>query len=591
MILQALTAYYDRLSGEGAVQGTGFQEKEIPWVIELDRGGRFVALRHTVGKNGRGRSFVVPAEVKKSANIAANLLWDNPEYVLGVARPELNEKQKAKVPQRQAAFIARLRGLPEPARRDLGVKAVLAFLEKGDLRALQTAEGWSDLAQERGNVSFRLAGEEGLVCERRAVRAAIAEEARGSAAKGQGAYCLVTGRRAPPTRLHASIRGVRGAQSSGASLVSFNLDAFTSHGWSQGANAPVSAAATHAYAAALNHLLGRGNERCRMVEGDTTFAFWAAARTPFEDRFADLFGSHPARPQDSDGTPLRETFESARRGLRQSFDDGTPFYVLGLAPNAARLAVRFWRAGSVADLAWNIARHFEDLEVVGLSGPSRLPSLFHLIGAAAREGDARRLQDNLCGQLAAGLLAAILDDLSYPTTLLARTVARCRAERSVWPVRAALIKASLNRRFPAKAIGISLDPDDSDPAYRLGRFFAVLESLQRTQSSSQITIRHRFFGAIMTAPRSIVPRLIYLKNTHLQKLYRGQARRGLATFFEHQIGKILDALGPQEELPVLLSLEEQGRFLLGYHHQRSFRSGSKDVDAALGATSEPQPAE
>ena len=208
---------------------------------------------------------------------------------------------------------------------------------------------------------------------RPAVRAVVSQTTSEPDETESDGWCLITGRRAGPARLHPAVKGVRGAQTSGANLVSFNLDAFTSHGWSQGANAPVSQAAAHAYTAALNHLLARGNERHRLVEGDTTFVFWAAASTPIEDQFAHLLGSYAADQQESDGTPVRETFDSVRRGLRPSLDDETPFYVLGLAPNAARLAVRFWHEGTVAGLAHNILRHFDDVEVVGLGGESNLP--------------------------------------------------------------------------------------------------------------------------------------------------------------------------------------------------------------------------
>jgi CRISPR-associated protein Csd1 len=591
MILQALAAYYDRLSAEGAVQAPGFQEKEILWVIELETNGKFRALHRTGGEDRRGRKFVVPTEVKKSVNIAANLLWGNPEYVLGLPRPSLDEKQKAKVPKRHAAFLARLYSLTKPARIDPGVSAVLAFLNQGNFSSLQSAECWPEFAQRGGNVSFRLEGDNCLVCERSAVRDAVAKESQESPSDGQEAWCLVTGRRGLPMRLHPNIRGVRGARTSGAALVSFNRDAFSSHGWTQGANAPVSAAGTHAYATALNHLLDRSNERHRLTEGDATFVFWAAAKTPIEDQFAHLLDSYGAGEQESDGTPVRETFESARKGLRPSLNDKTPFYVLGLAPNAARLVVRFWHEGTVAALARNILLHFDDLEIVGLSDRSNLPSLWRLIGVAAREGDARRLQDNLRGQLVGGLMSAIIDGATYPTTLLARTIARCRAEKSVWPVRAALIKASLKRRFSAKEVSVSLDPGEPDVGYRLGRLFAVLEGIQRTQGDTNVTIRDRFFGAMMSAPRSVFPQLMQLKNAHLKKLHRAQDKRGLAIFFERQIDEILDALLPGAGLPAALSLEEQGRFILGYHHQRNFSGGSKEVDAALGETSEFKPTE
>jgi CRISPR-associated protein Csd1 len=392
-------------------------------VVVLASDGRFLRLIPTGGEDGRGRKFVVPAEVKKSVNIAANLLWDNPEYVFGRPRPGLTEKQAVKVPQRHKAFLARLRELPETARTDPGVAAVISFLESDDFAALRSAEGWEKL-QGNPNLSFRLEGDDCLVCERPVVRAVLSQIAVDPGDMDPRGWCLITGRQTSPARLHPSIKGVRGAQTSGANLVSFNLDAFTSHGWSQGTNAPVSPAAAHAYTTALNHLLARDNQSHWLVEGDSTFVFWAAQSTPIEDQFAHLLGSYAAQRLESDGTPVRETIESVRRGLRPSLDDNTPFYVLGLAPNAARLAVRLWHEGTVAELARNILRHFDDLEVIGLDRESNAPSLWRLIGAAARDGDPKKLSDTLRGQLVAGLMTAILDGMPYPASLLARVVAR-----------------------------------------------------------------------------------------------------------------------------------------------------------------------
>src|SRR5215469_9701452 len=270
MILQALAAYYDRLLADGAVQPQGFQEKDVPWVVELSSEGRFLALRRTGGDSGRGQKFVVPAEVKRASNLAANLLWDNSEYVFGWPRPDLKQTQAAKVPQRHEAFMARLRALPETIQADAGVSAVIRFLEARDFSDLQSSDAWDEVSRGNGNVSFRLEGDRDLVCNRPAIKAALSEIVShgNSADTDDQGWCLITGRRAGAARLHPSIRGVRGAQTVGANLVSFNLDAFTSHGWSQGANAPISEAAAHAYTTALNHLLSRGNDRHRHIEGD-----------------------------------------------------------------------------------------------------------------------------------------------------------------------------------------------------------------------------------------------------------------------------------------------------------------------------------
>lgn len=611
MILQALAGYYERLLGDGAVQPQGFQKKEIPWVIELSHDGRFLRLIRTGGEDGRGRKFVVPAEVKKSVNIAANLLWDNPEYIFGWPRPGLTEKQTAKVPERHEAFMARLHALPETARADAGVSAVIKFLESGDFAALESAEGCDELRRGNPNLSFRLDGDDCLACERPAVTAVVSQTASEPDATESDGWCLITGRRAGLARLHPAIKGVRGAQTSGANLVSFNLDAFTSHGWSQGANAPISKAAAHAYTAALNHLLSRANDRHHFIEGNTTFVFWAAAPTRIDDPFGYLLGSYAADEQESDGTEVRATFNSIKSGLRPSLNDQTPFYVLGLAPNAARLAVRLWHEGTVAELAQNILCHFEDLEIVGLSGESNLPGLWRLIGAAGREGDLKKLSDTLRGQLATGVMAAVLQRQPYPTTLLARAVARCRAEanrkperdsfRLLLPIRAALIKASLKRRSSTKEVSVSLDPDEPDAAYRLGRLFWVLENIQQraVQSNERadtsreriqlnVTIRDRYFGAFMTAPRSVFPQLMHLKNAHLKKVNRKNYRR--ARGFEHQIDEILAPLRPREGLPAALSLEEQGRFILGYHHQRNSWRDRADgrVEAEPEDVSEPE---
>jgi len=456
--------------------------------------------------------------------------------------------QAAKVPERHEAFMARLHALPETARADSGVSAVIKFLEEGDFAGLQSSEGWEELRQGNPNLSFRLDGDDCLVCERPAVRAVVSQIESEPARTESDGWCLITGRRAGPTRLHPSIKGVRGAQTSGANLVSFNLDAFTSHGWSQGTNAPISPAAAHAYTTALNHLLARGNERHRLVEGDTTFVFWAAAPTAIEDQFAHLLGSYAADQQVSDGAPVRETFDSVRRGLRPSLDDNTPFYVLGLAPNAARLAVRMWHEGTGAELARNILRHFDDLEVVGLGAERNVPRLWRLVGATARDGDLKKLSDTLRGQLASGVMAAILDGLHYPATLLARTVARCRAEQAVWPIRASIVKAVLNRRSPAKEVTVSLDLDEPNVGYRLGRLFAVLENIQRSaQGDINVTIRDRYFSAAMMAPRSAFAELMRLKNAHLKKVRRSNA--GLSVHFERLLDQILGALPPPGDSP------------------------------------------
>lgn len=584
MILQSLNAYYDRLRAEGTVQSTGFQDKEIRWIVSLAADGRFAGLTRTGEEKGKGKKFAVPVEVKRTVGIAANLLWDNAEYVFGIPRPGLTDKQSAKVPNRHADFLARLRKLPAD---DPGVAAVRRFLESGDWSAIKQAEGWDALIEDNANISFRLEGDAGLVCERPAVRAA-ATEAGGEDDAAATHWCLVTGRPASPARLHASIKGVRGAQTSGASLVSFNLPAFTSYGWEQGDNAPIGTEAAHGYATALNHLLAREQERYHHVEGDTTFVFWATGPDPFEDQFLGwLTGRGPDDEPGNEeatipgGEAVQNTFKAITSGLRPFEGDRTPFCILGLAPNAARLAVRFWHQGTVEGVARSIRHHFADLDIDGLWEKGKAPGLWQLLGAAARGGDTKQLQDQFRGRLAGELVDSILKGTPYPATLFARTVERVKAEQSVWPVRAAMLKASLNRRSRSEEkITVSLDEQNTNAGYRLGRMFSVLEGIQQAsqgKNRTNVTIRDRYFSAAMSSPRAVFPQLIKLKNAHLKKLTRDKP--GLAIHFEKLVNEIFDALPADGGLPPYLNLDDQGRFILGYHHQRNAWRRSDDDDA------------
>jgi CRISPR-associated protein Csd1 len=570
MILQSLVRYYDRLLAEGAVQPPGFQNKEIPWVVEIDKEGRFIRLIPTGGDDKRGRSFIVPHEVKKSVNIAANLLWDNPEYVFGAARPGLNEAQAAKVPKRHAAFLQRLNDLPEAVRNDEGVSAALYFLERRDWGQLQATEGWVEMTASGTNVSFRLAGENDLICGRAAVRRHVESEAKKPAAGT--AWCLVSGERVAPAILHPAIKGVRGAQTSGANLISFNLDAFRSHGWSQGENAPVGERAAHAYVAALNFLLHRDNPRHHHVEGDTTFVFWAASSHAFEDEFPRLLGDFGDHPTEDDGSAVKDVLESVRKGIRPHLDDPTPFHVLALAPNAARLSVRFWYQGPVGEMARRILDHFDDLAMVGLEHDRQAARAWRLVSAVAMKGKLSALQEQFRGRLFGEILAAVLGGRPYPETLLARAVERCRTEQAVWPIRAALIKAVLCRRARfsdsiEKEVTVSLDRENRTLGYRLGRLFAVLEGVQRAANPGiNTTIRDRFFGAATSTPRAVFTELMRLKDAHLRKLRRGKPP--LAVHFEKVLDEIMGGFDGDTAFPAHLGLEDQGRFIVGYHHQR-----------------------
>lgn len=295
MILQALNDYYQRKMFDPdpakRLPVFGFEDKEIPFILELSADGQLVGIKDTrtvVGKKKIAARYLVPQGVKKTSGIAANLLWDNAEYVLGLpdAKKHADAEKKGKADDyaarlldMHAEFKKQIASLPESAQTDDGIRAVLAFLDKGPAAAIAAHPAASEIADTNPTLSFRLVGDVDLVCQRPAVSSAGLgnqgrEEGTGEPVLTKPLTCLVTGQMAVPERLHTAIKGVWGAQTSGANIVSFNLDAFKSFGKDQGANAPVSPAATFAYTTALNHLLARGS-RQRIQVGDASTVFWA----------------------------------------------------------------------------------------------------------------------------------------------------------------------------------------------------------------------------------------------------------------------------------------------------------------------------
>lgn len=579
MILQALYDYYQRKVADPdpsrRLPAFGLEDKEIPFVIELSTDGRplgIVDTRQIEGKKKVARRYLVPKGVKRSSGVAANLLWDTAEYVLGVdtrGKPE-------RVAEQHAAFRQRIADLPESARQDAGIQALEHFYANGGVAALSSDAAWPEILEGNPVMTFRLHNDGDLIGQRPAVVSAChTDEDAGDAT----AICLVTGEPAATERLHTVIKGVWGAQSSGATLVSFNLDAFASFNKEQGDNAPVSPFAAFAYTTALNHLLER-NSRQRFQVGDASTVFWAQKEdAEAESVFAAVFGEQTDDP-DARTELVRGVLSAVQSG---QFDGGrgeNRFYVLGLAPNAARISVRFWYAAPLHEVAQRIRQWFADLKMVRGGKDPEYPSLFRLLAACAQQGKADNIPPNLSGDI----MRAILSGSPFPATWLNAAVQRCRAEQNVTYLRAAAIKACLNRsrRSPDSSFiqefSDMLDLANTNAAYRLGRLFAVLEKIQEEANPGlNATIRERYYGAASSTPVAVFTTLLRLKNHHLAKL----TNRGRAMNFERLLGEILGGI---TDFPKHLSLPDQGRFSLGYYHQRQdfFNKSTQSDESTQG---------
>lgn len=599
MILQALYDYYLRRQADAdparRLPAFGLELKEIGFILEVDDGGQLHAIidtRQMSGKKKIGTSFLVPKGVKKTSGIAANLLWDNAEYVLALPDAKKMDLARSKggadeyiarLVEMQQAFRDRISTLPELARGDAGLRGVLAFLDANPAEQVARFAAHAEIAASNPVLTFRLIDDTALVCQRPGVAPHLVAAAPDGEATDEGdgsnAICLITGDTLPVERLHTAIKGVRGAQTSGANIVSFNLDAFNSYGKSQGANAPVSQAAAFAYTTALNALLAWESDQ-RVQIGDASTVFWAQKPDTLEHELAALLdgGDNP----DAHTQQVKALFDSVHSGGFTGERGENAFYVLGLAPNAARISVRFWHAAPLHVIAERIAAWFDDLSLVRGPNDPEFPSLFRLLIAVALQGKA----DNIPPSLGGDLIRSIFTGAPYPTTWLNAAVQRCRAEQQVTYMRAAAIKAYLNRFLTTsdsqpREIQPMLDIESPSTAYRLGRLFATLEKIQEEASPGlNATIRERYYGAASSTPVAVFTTLMRLKNHHLAKIQS----KGRAVNFEKLLAEIMSGIS---DFPVHMNLPDQGRFAIGYYHQRQdFFTKRESVEAESTAQTE-----
>lgn len=573
MILQALTRYYEDLLSRGEIDAPGWTPAKISYALCLDGEGQLTQVIPTMEEVTKGKKtvlqpqvFPLPAAVKRTVGIDSNFLWDNSSYLLGVDQKGKPERSRDCFAAAAQKHLAVLDGVDSPAAR-----AILAFFDTWQpehAAEYPVLAGQFEEVTAGANLLFRVDG-----CypqKDAAIREAWQKYRESSDPDAVRMQCLVTGREDEITATHPAIKGVRDAQSSGAALVSFNALAFCSYGREQNYNAPVGKYAAFAYTAALNHLLADRNNV--QLIGDTTVVCWAEGADPAYQSFAmtACFGAETGLSDDD----LRAALKRLADGLPcddLGIDPERPFYILGLAPNAARLSVRFFLRDSFGALMQNVNDHYERMEIVR---PAYKKFSYLPLWVMLQETVNLNSRDKSPSPAMAGATArAVFSGGRYPASLLEAVMLRIRAERNITWGRAAIIKAyylkNPHKDCPEEVLTMSLNEASTNPAYTLGRLFSIYEAVQQAANPGiNATIKDKYFNSAAAMPSSIFPVLNNLYQKHLRKLEQGQR-----VYYDKQVSALKGVLGT--EFPARMTLAQQGSFDLGYYHQTQKRYTKK----------------
>lgn len=576
MILQALVNYYETLLRDKKAARQGWCQARVSFALNLDAEGRLkgvISLKREVEK-GKKKVWVpsvrtVPQMVARSSGVSANFLCDNSKYMLGIDAEGTGKRIQDCFEAAKNRHLEILEAVDSELAR--AVKAFFRSWNPADAREHpKLQEIWEEIT-DGSNLIFTMNDKEAQ--EDEAIRQAwqkILEEDE----EGKNGICLVTGMETKIARIHSTIKGVQGAQSSGAALVSFNAPAFESYGKEQSYNAPVGKYAAFAYTTALNYLLAQRDYVFQF--GDTTVVFWAESG---EEIYQEIFG-WSLEPQKDNQELVKSVFEKLKKQKaividNIELDESKKFYILGLAPNAARLSVRFFYEDSFGGILENIQKHYARMTLVKPSWETRE---YLGVGAMLYATVNQKLKDKKpVPNLPGTMLKAILTNSRYPESLYSNTMIRIRAEQGkiTWE-RAAIIKAYLiqNHQLKKEEEFVGLNQETNDTAYVLGRMFAVLEAVQEEANPGiNATIRDRYFNSACATPEAIFTILLKLKNYHIRKIERQKERKKI--YFEKLLTEMMAKV---EVFPKRLTLEEQGHFILGYYHQVQKRYEKKEEE-------------
>ena len=568
MILKALYDYYKRCDN---LPAKGMEEKEIGFLIVLSPDGHFLRFEDCRTGKDHARLYLVKKHVGRSSAAMANYLYDNSAYVLGYS-----EKSNGKEQLYFDTFKAKIESIADAYPDNKDITAIRSFYKNSRESILGLVSQdvlWEDikknLSKKYSTFSFRIEGDMKIMAEKRDILQLEDCEDESRA----GCLCLISGKYGPSVDTTTATM-IPGSQAT-AKLVAFQVNSgYDSYGKTKCGNAPISEEAEFAYTTALNSMLQK-DSRNKFMLGSRTFVFWASnnneASMETEESLFDLLGFSEDANDDPNANlmKVRKVFESIYSGIiKTGLDD--KFYILGLAPNSARIAVVYWSETTLKDFAEKILCHFNDMEIHDTRKDKKpYMGIREIISSVTLGGKMSDATPNL----PEAVVKSIFQALPYPQTLYSACIRRIRAEQKLTITRAAIIKAYLNRQSNNnKKIDIMLDKDNNNQGYLCGRLFAVLENLQFA-ANKQDSIRSSYMNAASTTPSTVFSTILKLSNSHYGKLAKD--KKGLANFFDNQKKEIMAML---QEFPDTLELNDQGRFFLGYYHQKNYKENNNSEE-------------
>ncbi|MBN2611005.1 MAG: type I-C CRISPR-associated protein Cas8c/Csd1, partial [Bacteroidales bacterium] len=514
MILYSLHQYYNRLKDDTSTEiaTPGYAPQKISFAVEIDKNGKLIQIkdiRNVESKKPQPVELIVPYIGKRTSKPLPNFLWDNTKYVFGV--DDNGNRAKKDLFELFKVFNKNLCAKSKVAE----VKAFIGFLSLWNPSDFKTISNWQEINGK--NIVFLLVGKRKFFHEIDDFKVLWDTYLDSFENKKKG-FCLITGKYSNIEEVHFPLKGIYdpGGQAEKA-IISFNKASFCSYQKEQSLNAPISSNAMFAYTTALNYLL-RFDSRQKMQIGDATTVFWTERKSPVENLWGEVFS--PPSTAISDNKEVYNYLSAIRAGKNPpGIDTGVKMYILGLSPNAARIALRFWIVNTIESFNKHLGEHLKNIQIqTQFDSDKDFPGIWRILIETLPKKKELRKTENINPVLAGALTRSVLNGGHYPESLLCIIISRLRADGDISYYRMGMLKAVLIKNHNME-VSMALDEENNNIAYRLGRLFAVLEKAQEEAiPGANATIKDRFFGSASATPRVVMPQLIRMSQHHLSKI-------------------------------------------------------------------------